>query len=70
MVQSANAREVLCMVMGAFSSHPAPLVQTMLLRQLPPVLARIRRKRTELTASCLSSLHTYYLAHWRGGGLA
>ena len=43
-MQSASAREVLCMVMGAFASHPPPLAQTMLLRSLPPVLGRIRRQ--------------------------
>jgi hypothetical protein len=62
--RSANAREVLCMVLGAFSTHPSPREQLLLLGLLPLALPRLTRKRAELTAGCLRSLHGRFLESW------
>ena len=55
------------MVMEAFSTQPAPLVQLLLLRTLAKVLPRLQRKRADFIATCLGSLGARYLEYeWPG----
>ena len=47
--------------------HPDPYAQLLLLRTLSRVLPRLKRKRTEFIATCLSSLRARYLdGAWPG----
>ena len=67
LAENASAREVFTMVMEAFSTQPAPLVQLLLLRTLAKVLPRLQRKRADFIATCLGSLGARYLEHaWPG----
>ena len=64
--EAASAREIFCMVMGAFSNERSPRLQLLLLRTLARVVPNLKRKRADFLATCLTSLNARFLDSWPG----